>query len=129
YSGHLQQARVQSQHAAELARQEGHRERAAQHEAGAALREIFFGNAPAARQSAVSALDLSNGRDAEYGAALAFILSGDSSRSQTLVKDLEKRFPEDTLVQFGYLPVLRAHLALTDNEPSKAIELLHAATL
>jgi tetratricopeptide (TPR) repeat protein len=40
---------------------------------------------------------------------------------------LAKRFPEDTNVQFNYLPTLRAQLALSRNDPSKAIEALKAA--
>ena len=47
------------------------------------------------------------GRDVEYAAAFALALSGDSSGSQTLAEDLAKRFPEDTPVQFEYLPTLR----------------------
>ena len=73
-------------------------------ETGAALWEAFFGNAPAARQGAVAALELSKDRDVEYGAAFALALSGDSSRSQALANDLETRFPEDTAVRFIYLP-------------------------
>jgi eukaryotic-like serine/threonine-protein kinase len=96
YSGHLQQARKMSRHAADLAQQAGHRESAALYEAGAAVWEAFFGNAPAARQREVEALRLSNDRGVEYGAALALALSGDSSRSQTLAVDLERRFPEDS---------------------------------
>ena len=56
----------------------------------------------------MAALALSNGRDVEYAAGLALALSGDSSRSQALADDLEKRFPEDTFAKFTYVPVLRA---------------------
>src|SRR5207302_2280127 len=58
--------------------------------------------------------------------ALALAISGDSSRSEILIADLGKRFPEDTLVRFSYLPALRAFLALNHREPAKAIELLQA---
>jgi ATP/maltotriose-dependent transcriptional regulator MalT len=63
----------------------------------------------------------------EYGGAFALALSGDSSRSEALANDLETRFPEDTSVQFSYLPALRARLALNRGDPSKAIELLQTA--
>jgi hypothetical protein len=63
----------------------------------------------------------------EYGAALALALSADSSRSQTLANDLETRFPQDTAVRFGYLPTIRAVLALNRGEPSKALESLKTA--
>src|SRR5207248_416212 len=53
--------------------------------------------------------------------------AGDSFRSQTLANDLEKRFREDTSVRFGYLPAIRALVALNHSQPAKAIELLQIA--
>jgi tetratricopeptide (TPR) repeat protein len=41
---------------------------------------------------------------------------------------LSGRFPEDTSVQFNYLPTLRAQVALSHNDPSKAIEILQVAS-
>ena len=127
YSGHLQQARRMSRRAADLAQQSAQRERAALYEAGAALWEAFFGNAPAARRRAMAARELSKELYVEYGAAFALALSGDSSQSQTLADDLERRFGEDTSARFSYMPALRALLALNHGEPSKAIELLQIA--
>ncbi len=127
YLGHLRQARTLSTRAEDLAVQGGQRERAAQHEAGAAAREAFLGNAPEARRSALAALQLSTGRDVEYGAAFALALSGEAIQSQNFANDLEKRFPEDTLVKFSYLPTLRAFLALDHQNPAQAVELLQTA--
>ncbi len=128
YTGHLQQARQISRSAIDAAKQAAHRERAAIFEAGAALREAFFGNAAAAKERAKAALGLSNDREAEYGAGLALAIAGDSSLSSTLAEDLAKRFPEDTSVKFSYLPALQAMLALNQGNPSKALELLQPAT-
>ncbi len=89
--------------------------------------EAFCGNVAAARHQAWGGLELSKGRDGEYSAAFALALSGDSSRSQTLADDLEKRFPEDTSVRFIYLPTLRALLQLNRAQPANAIELLQIA--
>ncbi len=86
--------------------------------------EAFFGNAPAAGRIAMAALELSNDRWVEYGAAFTLALSGDSSRARTLVNDMAKRFPEDTSVRFSYLPAVRARLALNDGDPAKSIALL-----
>jgi len=127
YSGHLQLARGKSRRVVDLVRQAGRRDGAAQHEAAIAVREALYGNANDARQSAARVLELSTDRDAQYGAALALALAGDSARSQKLADDLGMRFPEDTLVRFSYLPALRALLALNRHEPSTAIELLEAA--
>ena len=48
-------------------------------------------------------------------------------RAQALADDLGKRFPENTIVQFNYLPALRAKLALNKGNASEAIESLRAA--
>jgi serine/threonine protein kinase/tetratricopeptide (TPR) repeat protein len=127
HSGHLQQATRMSQRAVDLARQVDQRGSAATYEAGAAVWNAFFGNASAASRSAIAALDLSKGRDVEYGAAFALALSGESSRAEALADDLERRFPEDTSVRFSYLPALRGLFALNHHDPSKAIDLLQTA--
>jgi eukaryotic-like serine/threonine-protein kinase len=127
YTGHLREARRMSRHAADLAQQAAHRERAGLFETGAAMWEAFFGNGSEARRSATAALELATDREVEYGSAFAMALSGDSSRSQTLANDLERRFPEDTSVRFSYLPAVRALVVLNHGEPAKAVELLQIA--
>jgi tetratricopeptide (TPR) repeat protein len=97
------------------------------YQAAAAIREALFGNASEAKRDASAALDLSKGRDVEYGAAFAMALAGDSAGSQALANDLDRRFPEDTSVRSSYLPVLRALLATNGREPAKAVEALQAA--
>ena len=127
YSGHLQEARKMSGRAADLARKAERRDTEALYEADAAMREALFGNVSTARQKAMDALALSTSRDAEYEAAFALALSGDASRSQGLTEDLSRRFPEDTIVRFTYVPTIRALVALNHNQPSKAVELLQTA--
>jgi DNA-binding winged helix-turn-helix (wHTH) protein/predicted Zn-dependent protease len=127
YSGHLEEARKMSRRAADLARKADRRETEALYETDAAVREALFGNVSTARQRVRDALALSTSRDVEYGAAFALALSGESSRSQTLTDDLSRRFPEDTIVRFTYLPTLRALLALNRRQPANAVELLQTA--
>ncbi|MGA8151330.1 MAG: protein kinase [Terriglobales bacterium] len=126
-SGQLQRASGMSRRAVDLARQAGQPETAATYEAGAAIAEAFFGNAAAAKRGAVAALELSKGRDVEYGVAFALAEAGDFARSEVLANDLEKRFPEDTSVEFNYLPTLRALFALNHGDSAKAIDLLQVA--
>ena len=75
----------------------------------------------------MAAIELSKGRDVQYAAGLALALSRDSSRSEALAGDLEKRFPEDTFVRFTYVPVLGALSALKRGKPAEAVERLHTA--
>jgi DNA-binding winged helix-turn-helix (wHTH) protein len=127
YSGHLDQARKMSRRAADLARKAERTDSEALYESDAAVREALFGNVLAASQRAGNALELSQSKDVEYGAAFALALSGDPSRSPALTEDLSRRFPEDTVVQFTYGPTLRALIALNHRRPSSAIELLQTA--
>jgi eukaryotic-like serine/threonine-protein kinase len=127
YSGRLKDARRMSQHAADLAQQRSHQERAALFEVGASLWEAMFGMTSEAKESAIRALHLGQDREVEYGTAFALALAGDSSGSERLADDLEKHFPEDTSVRFNYVPTIRARLALNRGEPAKAIELLQVA--
>jgi eukaryotic-like serine/threonine-protein kinase len=127
YSGRLGKAREFSRQAVASAERAERKETAAGYEAEAALREALFGNAAEVRERAAAALGLSTGRDVQYGAALARAFAGDVARAQALADDLSGRFPEDTLVQFNYLPTVRAQLALTRKDASKAIEALQAA--
>jgi serine/threonine protein kinase/tetratricopeptide (TPR) repeat protein len=124
YSGHLQQANTKAEHAAELAQHAGQRDRAAAYQIGATVWQSLFGDATAVKRSASTLLQLAKSRDAEYGLAFALALSGDSVQSQTLAADLEKRFPEDTMVRYNYSPTIRALVALNHNQPQEAIELL-----
>jgi DNA-binding winged helix-turn-helix (wHTH) protein/tetratricopeptide (TPR) repeat protein len=127
YLGQLQDARILTRRAVDQARQEAQPERAGLWEAGASLREAFFGDAPQARQRAMAAFDHSNNREVEFGAALALAVSGDSGRAQALADDVARHFPEDTVVRFSYLPVLRARIALNQGDASGAIEMLQVA--
>jgi hypothetical protein len=53
--------------------------------------------------------------------------SGHLSGYGLLVDDLATRFPEDTVVQFNYLPTVNAMLQINAGNPAKAIEILEAA--
>ncbi len=127
-SGRLREARAKSRQVLDLALQTAHkRENAANFQTGAAVREALYGNAKEARAYAAAALDLSSGRNVEYGAAFVRALSGDIAGSQALAQDLDKRFPEDTYVRFTYLPTLKALWALSRGDGSAALDELQTA--
>jgi serine/threonine protein kinase/tetratricopeptide (TPR) repeat protein len=127
YFGKLRVAREFSAQAAASAARAGEAEMAAGCESAAALWEALYGNASEARQRVNGTLAESNGRDAQYAAALALALIRDSAGAQVLADDLQKRFPEDTVVRFNYLPTLRAQIDLIlSNDGAKAEEALAA---
>jgi len=127
YSGRLRSAREFSRQAVDSAERAGDKEAAATYSALSALREALFGNADEARRRASVAMKHPAGHDLEYASALAWAYAGDHERAQTLTDDLGQRFPEATIVQFNYLPTLRAKLAVSKGDPSEALETLRAA--
>ncbi len=126
-SGRMQQARIMWQRAIALAQQADRPEMAAIYEGAEAVCEAHFGNKAAAKEHAQRALKLAKGRDVVYAAALALQLSDEHSESQKLAADLVKRFPEDTPVQFEYLPTLHALSSLAHRAPLDAVERLQVA--
>ncbi len=127
YEGRLKAARGILRRAMMEAEFASQKERAGLWQANAAVREAFFGNHAEARQRAATALRMTNSREVQYGAALAFALSGDDARALQIVDNLRRTYLHDTCVQFSYVPVLQARLALNRNKPEEAIQVLQTA--
>ncbi|MGO9640222.1 MAG: protein kinase domain-containing protein [Candidatus Acidiferrales bacterium] len=127
-SGLLQHSRELADRAVTSAQHADEPETAANYRAAEAFREALFGNATAAKSEATVALAMSRGRDVEPNAALAYALSGDTGHAQSLADDLAKRFPDDTVVQYLYLPTIRAEIELAHGNPSKAIDILQTSS-
>lgn len=127
YAGQFSKARELARRAFESARQADEKEVAAGYEAQAGWREALAGNMSLAKQQAQAALALSNGRDVEAVSAVALGLAGDAAQAAQLAADLAKWFPEDTIVQFNYLPTIQAITALREGNAGKAIDALVSA--
>jgi tetratricopeptide (TPR) repeat protein len=128
YSGHLKDARELSRRAMDNAQRTGEKDAPALYSGTSGLREAWFGNTDEARRRATLALKLSSGRDLQYFAALVFAYARDDARAKALADDLDKSYPEDTIVQFNYLPSVRGRLALNRGDASGAIAGLGVAT-
>jgi eukaryotic-like serine/threonine-protein kinase len=127
YTGHLQQAREMSQQASDSAERAGESEAAAGYIAQSALREALFGNTAEARTRTRVATKRSSGRDVQYGAALTLAFAGEDAQVRFIVDELSRRFPEDTIVQYSYLPTLRGILALNQGKTADAVDRLEVA--
>ena len=80
-----------------------------------------------AKQEAQAAVAQANGRHAEAFSAIALGLAGDSAQAERMAGDLAKRFDQDTIVQFDYLPMIRAAIALQSGNAGKALEALNTS--
>lgn len=127
FHGHLNKARDFSRRAAESARHNDQKENAALWQACAALRNVEVGELGRAREAAV-ALTLAPGRSVKVLAALTLARAGDLRRAQSLTGELAKDYPEDTIVNFYWLPTIRAAIEISRNDPSQAVEILRATT-
>jgi DNA-binding winged helix-turn-helix (wHTH) protein/Tfp pilus assembly protein PilF len=127
YFGHLEKARELSRRAADSAERAGEKETAGEYYAVSAFREALFGNAYNARQQGAAAKRRSRGRDASYSLALASAYAGDTRSAQAMADDLGKKFPEDTVIRFNYLPTVRAKLAVSRSNLQQAIDMLETS--
>jgi tetratricopeptide (TPR) repeat protein len=127
YQGRLKEAARLSDRALILSRQAGLRERAALFEGAHAVWSALFGIREEGQRNAAGALSLYRSRDADYAPAFAWMLMQESAQAHKIEADLEKLYPEDTSVQFSYLPALRALGALNQGDPAKALEMTQMA--
>ena len=127
YYGRLTKARDFSRRAADSAVRADSKETAALWQVNAALREAEFGNATAAKQDLTSAMALAPGRDVKVLAALTSARVGETARAKTMVEDLEKNNPSNTVLKLYWLPTLKAAIELNGGNSAQALVLLEAA--
>jgi len=127
YYGRLSVARQLSGRASDLAQKAGSRERAAQWKTWEALAEANVGDYERARRASAEALAVSTGPDVVPHVALALALSGDSARASQIANKLAYDRPIDTEVQYIRIPLVKAAIALGQNSPNEAIDILAAS--
>ena len=74
------------------------------------VREALLGNLLQVRAQPPTMRGHLMSEDMQFAWGFASAIIGDAARGQALADDLAKRFPEDTLVQFVYVPMIRAQL-------------------
>jgi predicted Ser/Thr protein kinase len=127
YYGRLNRAHDFSRQAVDSAIRADSKERAASWQADSSLREAEFGDNAQAKQRAKAALALAPGRDVKVLAGLALARVGDIAQAKTLVEELEKSYPSDTMLNLYWLPCINAAIELNRGNSSKALALLQVA--
>ena len=127
YYGRMSKARDFSRRAADSAVRADSKEAAALWQVNAALREAELGNTSVAKQGVTAALALSPGRDVKISAALTLARIGDAPRAKTLVEELEKSYPTNTMLKLDGLPTINAAIELSKGNSSQALLDLEAA--
>ena len=125
FSGQLARANQFNDRAIELAQRRSElKEAAAQTILQEAERNATFGNCGSVSQSTAKALGLSHDRLSLISAANAFAACGQAGPAQSLIDELSKRFPDDTLLSAVSLPLMRAQLELSRGNGAPAIQML-----
>jgi len=126
--GQMQKAGELMQRSVQVSDRLGFKGTTADTQANWAVTLAEVGNASKARKLAASSSASVHGRSNMGSVAVALAMTGDVSRSQTIMDDLGHRFPDDTILHQVSIPCVRALIELNRKAPEKAIEALQAAT-
>jgi len=127
YAGHLNKARELTRRAVDSALRADSKGGASIWELEGAFREEIFGE-PDARERAIAGMNITpDSPEAQEFGALVLAGSGDTKRAESLMQELQKRFQFHTMVQSFWLPTIRAQVALVNQQPQQAIDILQAA--
>jgi hypothetical protein len=132
FAGQWRLAQEISRRSIELATRGDNKEVAARYATEQALRNAVLGDCRLARSNAAQGLSLGRGRLPLSRASLALALCGETGQAKSLANELAKRFPEDTLMNSLWLPMIRAAIELqrgaSGNGAAQAIKQLEATS-
>ena len=126
YEGRFLLARDLTHRAVDSAMRADKKETAAAYEAESAVREALVGNLSLAARQARSAIALSRGKEVLALAGITLGLAGESAESARLANELNRRFPQDTVVQSNLLPAIILASALQERNFTKLNQQLDA---
>jgi eukaryotic-like serine/threonine-protein kinase len=93
---------------------------------GATFDALYGFPAAGIKETIDRAMKISQGRNVLTDAALALAALGDN-RAESLMQELAKANPDDTVLQLNYIPRTQALLALTHGNAEKAAQLMEPA--
>jgi serine/threonine protein kinase/tetratricopeptide (TPR) repeat protein len=117
-----------AQRATELANRQKLTQIAAVSRAIEGSRLAEFGSLKEARKLAAEAAARDQGLNVQSLAADVLAATGDLTQAQKIVSQLEKQYPEDTLLKNIWLPTVRARIQMQRGLPEQAIETLRASS-
>jgi len=127
FAGQPARANQFNDRAIELSRQSGSNEIIAQLILQQAIRDATFGNCEPVAGITRQALELSREQAKLLAAGSALATCAQAGPAQSLIDDLSKTFPQDTLVNTISIPVMRAQIELGRGNAAQAIQLLESA--
>ena len=122
YYGQDRDARLHIMGAVNLATREGNADSADRSLGFLALLEAELGHTSRAQQILGRLSSMHRQRYASVPVALGFARTGNLAEAQQLANNIARDFPQDTMLQQYGLPIIRAAIALQQNNNSRAIE-------
>ncbi|HEV8369078.1 MAG TPA: protein kinase [Pyrinomonadaceae bacterium] len=122
FAGQWRRAQDFSRRAINLANRGETKEIAAHYARELALRGAVFGDCRRARADATLALSLERGRISLPRAALALALCGEVNQVKPLTDEIVRRYPDDTILNELWLPIIRAASDLQHGNAAQAVE-------
>jgi tetratricopeptide (TPR) repeat protein len=92
-----------------------------------AMQELEAGDTAGAQRIVGDSATRQQDRRLQLNLALTSARTGDVAEAENLVQKIDRESPHDTLVQYCYLPTIRAAIKLFENDPASAIEVLQPA--
>jgi tetratricopeptide (TPR) repeat protein len=123
-AGQYRRSQEFSRHSVDLAVRSDAKEVASQYGTEEGLRGAVFGQCQGTKADTAQALTLERNQLTLSRSAVALAVCGQVSQTQSLTDELTKRYPKDTLINFLWLPLVRAAVEIDRNNPSQAIQLL-----
>jgi serine/threonine protein kinase/tetratricopeptide (TPR) repeat protein len=124
FSGQLRNAKEFSNRAVELAERRDLKEVAAQIAVGGAGRDAVFGDCVQAKVQTAKALGMPHSPLTMANAGNALATCGEFSQAQTIIAELTRRSPKDTVLNRILLPLVQARIELQRGNPAQAIQFL-----
>ena len=128
FGGQWQKAQEYAGRAIDLTARGDKKEVAARYAAEQALRGAVFGVCREAREEAIRGLKLARGRASLPRVGLALALCGEVNQAKSLIDELIKLYPDDTVINSIWLPAIRSAVELQRGNAALAIEQLQAAS-
>jgi serine/threonine protein kinase/tetratricopeptide (TPR) repeat protein len=125
--GELKKARGLSEQALEITRENNFKDSAAGVAAFEALLEAEVGNFGQARERAAASVALSRTRTNLPGIAVALTLAGDPKQAESIIDELHRRYPADTVANDVFIPCAQALLESNRGDSARGIQALQPA--
>jgi serine/threonine protein kinase/tetratricopeptide (TPR) repeat protein len=124
FAGQLRTAQELSNHAFELAERRDLKDVAAQIAVGGAGRDAQFGDCAQVKDQTAKALGISQRPLTMVNAGNALATCGEFSQAQTIIAELTRRYPKDTVLNKIMLPLVQARIEFQKGNSAQAIQLL-----